>query len=144
MIIQTCSHFRGTYSWVLQGILFPPVASKCQRTCRMYEYLLQSTRANVTKWVLESNSDRINKRDRKMRYTSNCVTQPALSREQCQTNCFTPTLGGWSVAISSSVVTGNIVFKAATPIPLPKGLLSQINTGDDLVTEETSRANRSN
>ena len=44
-------------------------------------------------------------------------------------------LGRWSAAISSSVVTGNVVFKAATHIPLPKGPLSQIYTRDDPVRE---------
>lgn len=57
-----------THSWALQGILFSLVASKHQRRWQTYEYLLQSAPASVTKWVLESNINRI-------RETEQCIRQ---------------------------------------------------------------------
>lgn len=41
----------------------------------MYEYLLQTATANVTTWVLESNSDRINKREKYIRQVIRLLSQ---------------------------------------------------------------------
>lgn len=58
------------------------------------------------------------------------LTQAALSREQCQTNSLHQLLvySQWWLAYQLQV-TGNVGLKTATPIPLPKGLESDVHRG---------------